>query len=236
MHNGAMLRRTGCVLALLAACGDPAMMDPGPDASVDAAPDAPGGPTAAQVMTAIASCNVVGGKYANGGGLPANVDICGLTGAVFWKSDLDVDCDGKMTPQCNLTTDPNYMSQTAASDSMGNPLDAANLPYVVVPGVSTRWSYRTAGLAMGSVVAVVYQDHLEYGVLGDVGPVAYIGEASYKMAALLGIDPNPRTGGIGGGVAYVAFTGTGAKVTKLEDHAEAVTVGTAHLKTLLGIP
>ena len=225
------MRWIGILLALLAACdgGDDAP-DPGPDAAIDA----PGDPTAAQLLGAITTCNLVGGKYAlNGGGIPT-VDICGLTGAVYWKADLDVDCDGKMTAKCNLTTDPDYLSQTAATDSQGKPLDAAALPYVVVPGVSTRWNYRTAGLAMGSVVAVIYGDHLEYGALGDVGPIASIGEASYRMAELLTIDPNPRTGGTAAEVAYIAFTGVGAEVDVIEDHAMAVQIGVAHARALLG--
>ena len=229
------MQRVIVLLVAIAACGDDAaMIDPGPDAA-EILPDAAGAPTAAQLLGAISTCTVVGGKYAKDSGGAATVDICGLTGAVFWKADLDVDCDGKMSAKCSLATDPDYMSQTAATDSMGAPLDAAALPYVVVPGVSTRWSYRAAGLAMGSVVAVIYGDHLEYGVLGDVGPVAAIGEASYRMAELLTINPNPRTGGTAAEVAYIAFTGITAEVDVIEDHAMAVEIGVAHAKTLLGL-
>lgn len=228
------MRRFACLLALAACSGDDAMMTAQPDAPEVTMPDAAAGlPTAADLRAAIATCNVVGGKYAlNGGGTPT-VDICGLPTAVFWKADLDVDCDGKTTTKCNLQTDPYYMSQTAANDSMGNPLDAAALPYVVVPGVSTRWSYRTAGLSMGSVVAVIYKDKVEYGVLGDVGPTASIGEASYRMAELLGINPDPRVGGTAEEVAYIAFTGTGAKVSPIEDHDKATELGVAHARALL---
>lgn len=229
------MRRLMVILALVAACGDDAMMmDPGPDAA-EVTPDAPGNPTAAQLLGALTTCNVVGGKYAHNGGGTPTVDICGLTGAVFWKADLDVDCDGKETPQCNLMTDPYFMNQTAATDSMGDPLDAATLPFVVVPGVSTRWSYRNAGLRMGSVAVVIYKDKVEYGVLGDVGPTASIGEASYRMAEVLGINPDPRIGGTSQEVAYIAFTGTAAEVDVMEDHAMAVTIGVAHARALLGL-
>lgn len=227
------MRRVVMLLVALVGCGDDSAMNPGPDAPIEL-PDAAGDPTAAQLLAAITTCNVVGGKYAKDSGGTATVNICGLTGAVFWKADLDVDCDGKMTAKCSLATDPDYMSQTAATDSMGDPLDAAALPYVVVPGVSARWSYRTAGLGMGSVVAVVFGDHLEYGVIGDVGPVGAIGEASYRMAELLTINPNPRTGGTAAEVAYIAFTGMAAEVDVIEDHAMAVQIGVAHAKTLLG--
>jgi len=219
---------------LLAACGGGAgTMDPGPDATIT--PDAAGDPTAAQLLGAISTCTVIGGKYAKDVGGAATVDICGLTNAVYWKADLDVDCDGKMTTQCSLATDPDYMNQTAATDSHNMPLDAATLPYVVVPGVSSRWSYRASGLAMGSVVAVIYGDHLEYGVIGDVGPVSAIGEASYAMAKSLTIDPNPRTGGTAAEVAYIAFTGVTAEVDVIEDHAMAVQIGVARAKALLGL-
>ena len=151
--------------------------------------------------------------------------MCGLVGAVFWQADMDIDCDGKTTTQCNSTTDPSYQNQTAATDSQGNPLDAAALPYVVVPSNGTRFNYTNAGLKMGSVVAVIYGGKIEYGILGDTGPVNIIGEASYAMAKNLGIDPDPKVGGVDKGVTYVAFTGTAAVVKKKEDHTEAVTLG-----------
>lgn len=200
-------------------------------------PGASFGPTAAELLDRIASCDqIIGGPYAPGSGKPATIPICGLPRAVFWTADLDVDCDGKVSTQCNLMTDPWFMSQTAATDSMGQPLDAATLPFVVVPGRSTRFDYRAAGLAMGSVVAVVHGDELVYGVLGDVGPTTYIGEASYRMAELLGIDPDPRIGGTEDPVSYIAFTGEDARVEIIEDHDEATSLGIALAGELLAAP
>ena len=227
------MRRLIYVLAFSACSGDDAMMTGQPDAPDTTTPDGPNLPTADEIRAAIATCNVVGGKYAhNGGGTPV-VDICGLPNAVFWKADMDIDCDGKETPQCNLQTDPYFMNQTAAVDSMGDPLDAAALPFVVVPGVSPRWSYRDAGLTMGSIVAVVYKDKVAYGPLGDVGPTGSIGEASYRMAEILGINPDPRIGGTADEVAYIVFSGMGAKVSPIEDQAKAVELGVAHVRALL---
>lgn len=219
------------VMLALAACGGDDGMT-GPDAGVDAS----GEVTAAALLDALASCTVVGGQYATDDSLPATVDICHLPNAVFWKSDLDIDCDGKPSDVCNSLTDPSFQSQTAATDSQGMPLDAATLPYVVLPSPSTRWSYKTSGLAMGSVVAVIYGDHVEYGVAGDTGPTTIIGEASYRMAELLGIDPDPATGGADAGVAFIAFTGADAEVMVTEDHSEAVQIGLAHARALLGLP
>jgi len=215
------------------------MSDPlGPDASVDAASSVDGTvgpPTGAELSARIATCDtVIGGTFADSVGQPSDVSICGLPMAMFWKADMDIDCDGKTTAECNLMTDPSYDDQTAATDSTGMPLDAANLPYVVVPGVGSRFDYHTAGLSLGSVIAVIYGDRVEYGVFGDIGPQAIIGEASYKMAQLLGIDPDPSTGGIGDGVSYIAFVG--AVVDPIEDHDRAVMIGIEHARMLLATP
>ena len=196
----------------------------------------PGPPTAADLLALVSACNAVSkGNYATDSdpGLPSDIAICGLEGAVFWKADLDVDCDGKQSPQCNLQKDPAYQNQTSATDSNGDPLDAATLPYVVVPLPSSRFDYGAAGLAFGSVIAVIYQGKVEYGVFGDEGPKAIIGEASYAMAASLGIDPDPSTGGTDSGVTYIAFTGAGAVVAKIEDHPAAVALGEKLASTLI---
>lgn len=211
------------------ACGSGSIDEPTPDAPGDLPP------SAAELLERLASCDaIVGGPYASDDSLPADVSICGLPSAVFWTSDLDIDCDGKMTEQCNPSTDPAYQDQTAAVDSSGDPLDAAALPFVVIPGRSERFDFRDAGLAMGSVVAVIFEDQVEYGVLGDVGPREIIGEASYRMAELLGIDPDPSTGGTEAGVSYIAFTGDDAVVDVIEDHAMAVALGTQQARALLG--
>lgn len=230
--------RAAAVIWLLAACsaeGDAT----GPDGG-----DADGGidgdaadPIADRLRQRVAGCaDLLGGPYAPGSGEPATIDICGFPGAVVWQADLDVDCDGQVTAECNPQTDPYFMNQTAATDSMGAPLDAAALPFVVVPGASVRFDYRDEDLALGSVVAVVYQDRVEYGPLGDVGPAAYIGEASYAMAERLGIDPDPATGGTDDPVLYIAFTGTTGRVEIMEDHAEAAEVGAARVRELLEAP
>jgi hypothetical protein len=187
-----------------------------------------GGPPAAQLLSAVATCKPLShGKYKSddNDNSPADIPICGREGAVFWQADLDVDCDGKTTTVCNLKRDPDYQAQTAATDSAGGFLDASTLPYIVVPLPSDRFDYAAAGLALGGAVAVIYNGLVAYGVIGDVGPNNIIGEASYAMATMLGIDPDPATGGTNSGVTYVAFTGPGAIVKPIEDHAEAERVG-----------
>lgn len=220
------------------ACADEGATGTPPDDAPDGKADDPGdtAPTAAELFALLDSCDVIGGSYATDDGEAETIDICGLTGAVAWTADLDVDCDGQESMLCNIDADPAYQSETAASDSHGDPLDAATLPYVVFPGKSARFYYRDHGLAMGSVVAVLYADRVEYGVAGDVGPSDLIGEASYAMADALGIDPDPSFGGSDGPVGYIAFTGTDARPDVIEDHDEAVRIGVAHARALLATP
>ncbi len=257
-YAGGMLR---LVLALAAAgllaCGSdtPVDTDAGdtPDASVadtssdapaaDASSDAAEAPDAdaavdpvAALQALTAKCNQVSsGLYALNAGDTPTVPICQLSNALFWKADMDIDCDGKTTTECNLSTDPDYQNQTAATDSQGNALDAAHLPYVVVPGKSSRFDFGAAGLAKGDVILVLYKGQVEYAVYGDVGPSADIGEASYATASDLGVNPDPSKGGVDApDVLYVAFTGSSAKVSPIEDHAKAIQVGQARLAQLLG--
>lgn len=205
---------------------------PAADAGVDAGPPAV---TAAALLAKAQGCakKVSSAPYAKDSGGTANIDVCALVGAVFWTADMDIDCDGKETPQCNLQTDPAYQNQTSAEDSQGQPLDAASLPYVVVPLPSNRFDYAAAGLELGTVIAVIYQGQVRYGVFGDEGPDNIIGEASYAMAQSLGVDPDPSTGGTDGPVTYIAFVGESGVVGTIEDHDEAVSVGEARAAQLL---
>jgi hypothetical protein len=179
------------------------------------------------ILAKLATCKKASrAPYAKDQGGAANIHVCALENAVFFQADMDIDCDGKRSDVCNSSTDPSYQSETATTDSKGQPLDAGKLPFIVVPMVSSRWSYKASGVSMGTVGAVIYNGKIEFGVVGDVGPASIIGEASYAMAKQLGINPNPATGGVSSGVTYVLFTGASGVVRKKEDHDEAVTVGT----------
>jgi hypothetical protein len=186
-----------------------------------------GAPTAAELLALLTNCSeLTTGRYKtdDDGNSPANIPVCSLHGAIYWQADMDVDCDGKQSNECNINADPDYQDETAAVDSHGDALDAAMLPYVVVPSPSAaRFDYRTVGLRLGDVIAVIYKGKVSYGVFGDTGPNNIIGEASYAMASSLGIDPNPATGGTDSGVSYIAFPG--GLVTPIEDHDAAVTLG-----------
>ncbi|WP_419999906.1 peptidoglycan-binding protein [Streptomyces boninensis] len=186
------------------------------------------GPSADQLRAKIAACGsqVSSGKYAQDSGGTRDIPVCGKGGAVFWTADLDVDCDGKRTAECNEDTDPWFQNETACVESDGQPLNSAALPHIVIPLKSSTWDPAASGLGCGTVGAVVYKDKVVYGIIGDRGPAGIIGEASYATAKYLGMNPSPSSGGVSGKVVgYVTFPGT--KVSKNEDHAQAVQLGEA---------
>lgn len=196
------------------------------DGGSSAAGSGDGEPTAAALLALTSSCTKAGGDYAtDDDGSPETIPICRLPGAFFWTADMDVDCDGKTTASCNLAADPAYQDETSFTDADDQPLDAATLPYVVVPLPSQRFDYMAAEIKPGAAVVVVYQGQVAYGVFGDEGPENIIGEASYAMAKSLGVDPDPSFGGTDGPVTYIVFTGDAAAVSPIEDHAAAVALG-----------
>ena len=200
---------------------------PKPDAP---APDtAPAGPvTAAQLLALASGCaKPLSHFYDIQGG---TAQICGLTGAVFWTADMDIDCDGRPTAgKCDAAHDVSYLPDTAVHNLADQPLAAAVTPYVVIPN-----DFKTTGLKGGAVTAVIYKGQLLYAVFGDTGPDDIIGEASYAAAAKLGIDPDARTGGVGGKVVtYITFTGTGTVPKDVEDQAETQRLGAGLAAKLL---
>ncbi|WP_157247302.1 CBM35 domain-containing protein [Nonomuraea typhae] len=186
-----------------------------------------GGPTAEQLLAKVTTCQQISnGRYKTDADVSsATIPVCAKTGAVHWTGDMDIDCDGVRTAQCNEDTDCCFQPQTFCTASGGGYLNAARLPYMVVPSPSGTWDYRSRGIGCGTVVAIVYNGQVEYTVMGDTGPAAIIGEASYAAAANLGVNPDPRNGGTDGPVAYIVFTGAGTKVQTIDDHEQAVTLG-----------
>ncbi|WP_405640840.1 glycoside hydrolase family 75 protein [Streptomyces sp. NBC_00019] len=179
---------------------------------------------AADLLAKVRDCTQVSrGRYRSDDGRPATIPVCGTREAVFWKADMDIDCDGQPGLRCNRGTDPSFTDATAYQQSNGRQLNAERLPYIVVPTPSTLWDYRASGVRGGSVAAVIHRDRVQYAVVGDVGPRDIIGEASYASAEALGIDPDPRAGGTASGVTYIVFKDS--QVKPIEDHAAAIATG-----------
>ncbi|MFD3814772.1 glycoside hydrolase family 75 protein [Streptomyces rubiginosohelvolus] len=225
-----------CGAALLGAAALPASASGSSSGSAQE-PEAGAGAgvvTAAQLLAEVRACSRISkGRYrTDSGSAKATVPVCGTRDAVFWKADMDIDCDGRKTRACNRKNDPYFLPETAFQSSRGEPLDSAALPHVVVPGPSKVWDYRKSGLTGGSVVAVVYRDRVRYGVIGDTGPTGIIGEASYAMAKTLGIDPDPSTGGAESGVTYIAFKNS--RISPIESRARAQSRGAALAREFVG--
>ncbi|WP_316767164.1 glycoside hydrolase family 75 protein [Streptomyces sasae] len=180
--------------------------------------------TATDLLDQVRDCTQVSrGRYRTDAGTAATVPVCDTEQAVFWKADLDIDCDGRPTAHCNRAADPAFSAATAYQQSDGRHLDAETLPYIVVPAPSGRWDHRASGVRGGAVGAVIYKGRVQYAVVGDTGPRDIIGEASYATAQGLGINPDPRAGGVPSGVTYIVFKDSVIK--PIEDQAEAEAAG-----------
>ncbi len=189
--------------------------------------------SAADLLSKVRKCDPVShGRYRSDSRAPAKIPVCGARGAVFWKADLDIDCDGQPTRHCNRRTDPYFSAATAFQQSDGRYLNPERLPYIVVPTPSDIWDHGAHGIHGGSVAAVVYRGRVQYAVVGDVGPHDIIGEASYATAKALGLPPDPRSGGTASGVTYIVFKGT--RVTSIEDAEAATTLGERLAREFVG--
>jgi len=106
-----------------------------------------------------------------------------------------------------------YVSATSLEDrsrERADPLryvDATQVPYIVLPPefITGR------GTALGDLAAVIRaRDRIRSeAIFADVGPRRKLGEGSVALADALGITSDPRSGGIGDGVIYLIFPGSG---------------------------
>jgi hypothetical protein len=172
-------------------------------------------------------------KFRMDAGKPKNVSMYSLSNAVFWTADMDIDCDGRETPACNKKTDPWFQNQL----SCGTDIAADQTPYFVIP-IGKSANVKKRDIEIGQVAAILYQGQVVYAVfLDECGDPTLIGEASCATAKLLGIDPDPKTGGTDQPVTYIVFTGPTGRITDPKDypnHAKAVELGLKRARELLG--
>src|SRR3712207_148172 len=82
--------------------------------------------TADAILAALRTCQQISaGQYATDVGQPRNISICRRGIAVHWKADMDIDCDGVRTAQCNEKTDPWFQPDTALHTASDLPLNSA---------------------------------------------------------------------------------------------------------------
>jgi sugar lactone lactonase YvrE len=184
------------------------------------------GPDAAALLARTQDCDrISNGLYRTDVERRRTIAVCDAGDAVWWRADMDIDCDGKPTRRCNLRNDPAFQPATAFQQSNGRQLVADRSHYIVVPSTSRTWNHVSSGLRGGGSCAVVYDGQVLYAVIGDTGPKGIIGEASYATARDLGIDPDPATGGSDGPVTYICFKGS--RVSPIESNERATQVGEA---------
>jgi hypothetical protein len=162
----------------------------------------------------------------NMAGLKAS--ICKLNGAVYWVTDMDVDCDGKTTDgKCDKAHDCCFQGDTATHGANGA-LTAALDAYYVIPN-----NYSGPKPPAGGVAAVIYKDKMVFAIFGDTGPPDIIGEGSYRLAEVLGIPPSAVNGGVlGRTVTFIAFTGN-SKPANIENQAQVDALGQTLLTAFL---
>ena len=155
---------------------------------------------------------------------PKTVSMYSLTNAIFWTADMDIDCDGRETRACNKKTDPWFQNQL----SCGTDIAADETPYFVIP-IGKPANAKKRGIEIGQVAAILYKNQVAYAVfLDECGDPTLIGEASCATAKLLGVDPDPKTGGTDEPVTYIVFTGSSGRITDPKDyanHPRAVEIG-----------
>lgn len=200
-------------------------------------------PTLAEQLTAATqTCNPVPGTQlfkTDAGASKPTVQLCQLDGAIWWRADADIDCDGAPDNRC--AHDPWRQPETSAKGSDAAFLNPAQVPFLVVPmasngfvpkahGIKTGWS------GYGSAGVVLYNGRMVYAPYGDAGPRGIIGELSYAAAVALGIDPDPVRGGVAEGVTYIVFTGSEAHVRPVENPNAAQEVGERLARMLVARP
>jgi hypothetical protein len=209
-----------------ALASSPASASPAADAGILA------GPSASQLLAKTRACNQISnGKFKTDDETSRTVPVCDANGAVWWRADMDIDCDGQRTSKCNENTDCCFQPDTAFHQSDGKPLRADTLHYIVVPSPSSTWRYTSSGLRGAGSCAVIFNNKVLYAVIGDTGPTAIIGEASYATARDLGINPDPSNGGTDGPVTYICFKNS--RVSPIESNTKATSVGEGLAKTFV---
>lgn len=235
-HEDAAGRRRGSTTTTTAP--DPSstttVPDPGTSASTSTTevPSPVEAPSAKDLLAQLDTCDEISdGSFRTDETAEADVPVCKAPGAVFFTADLDITCDGVPGAECNDNTDPSFQADTSLLGHDHQPLDAATLPYVVLPSPSATFDYRDHGIGPGDVVAVIHDGKVEYAVFGDTGPKDLIGEGSYALADKLGIDPDPLRGGTDGDVTFVVFPGS--ELRPVDDHELAVSRGLIEARQFL---
>jgi len=118
-----------------------------------------------------------------------------------------------------------YVSTTSLHNTGGSPtapatyVDARKIPYIVLPPEFIK----QFGVSLGDLALVTNQRNgkTSFAIFADVGPHGKIGEGSVALARALGLNDDPRYGGIGdSSIAYLVFPKSGLGPGKLRSAKE----------------
>jgi hypothetical protein len=105
------------------------------------------------------------------------------------------------------------------------------IPYFVLPS-------EVGGVRLGDVAFVYNTSNGKgcYAIYADTGPSGSLGEGSMYLAVQLGIDDNPRTGGVQQGIIdYIIFPNSGYGQGVIPTVKQINNIGASHMKKLGGL-
>jgi len=133
--------------------------------------------------------------------------------------------DGKPVIQRSGRFKGFYVSTTSLRNATGSPtspdtyVDARKIPYIVLPPEFMN----QFGVALGDLAVVTNQrsGKTSFAIFADVGPHGKIGEGSVALARALGLNDDPRHGGVGdSSITYLVFPRSGLGPGKLRSAKE----------------
>jgi Fungal chitosanase of glycosyl hydrolase group 75 len=149
----------------------------------------------------------------------ADMPIADVISAVIYESKFGIDSDGSSD-----ASDPDHQADTSLHHADGSPIDARNEPYAVIPLDAAESKkklpgvpdFGSIGLRLGDIGMAFWKNKSAPFIYADKGPPNALGEGSIKLAALLGINSDPRVGGfndkdlhdMGEGVVHIVFPGS----------------------------
>ncbi|NQT68346.1 MAG: hypothetical protein HQ552_02065 [Desulfobacteraceae bacterium] len=132
--------------------------------------------------------------------------------------------DGRPVVQNSSAPFPGfYISTTSLFDATRPRIDTKRyidsrlVPYFVLP------KGRSGGARLGDLGVVInLRTHkLSPAIFADNGPSDTIGEGSIRLANNLGVNSNPKNGGVSSGIAYLVFPGSGNGRPKSPEEIES---------------
>jgi len=136
--------------------------------------------------------------------LPAQEVVSGRrTRPLLFAAKFAIDADGDGDA---WKSDPWGQAETSLQWGGGRSLNPTKTPFYVLP-IGFDKAY--PGVKLGDFAAVIYRGKVAFALFGDRGPREKIGEGSILLAEELGINADPRRGGVSSGVLWIVFPGSG---------------------------